>query len=69
MFKAFVFLQNHSAVNHPVSHAWNLLQERTARKHGLGIRNDGNCFGATMQNEELRGFFAFQPTLNPIPVN
>jgi hypothetical protein len=41
MFKAFVFLQNPSAVNHLISDAWNLLQERAARKHGLGIRNDG----------------------------
>jgi uncharacterized protein (DUF362 family) len=34
-------LQNYAAVNHLVGDAWNLPQIRTAVKHGLGVRNDG----------------------------
>ena len=34
-------LQNYAAVNHLVGDAWNLPQIKTAVKHGLGVRNDG----------------------------
>ncbi len=34
-------LQNYAAVNHLVGDAWDLLQIKTAVKHGLGIQNDG----------------------------
>lgn len=34
-------LQNYAAVNHLVGNAWDLPQIKTAVKHGLGIRNDG----------------------------
>lgn len=34
-------LQNYAAVNHLVCDAWDLLQIKTAVKHGLGIQNDG----------------------------
>jgi uncharacterized protein (DUF362 family) len=35
-------LQNYAAVNHLVTDAWNLPQIKTAVKHGLGIRDDGD---------------------------
>jgi len=34
-------LQNYASVNHLVGDAWDLLQIKTAVKHGLGIQNDG----------------------------
>lgn len=34
-------LQNYAAVNHLVGDAWDLPQIRTAVKHGLGIKNEG----------------------------
>ncbi len=41
MFKAFVSLQNNSAVSHLVSDARKLPQVKTTGKHGLGIQKEG----------------------------
>jgi hypothetical protein len=34
-------LQNYAAVNHLTGDAWDLPQIKTAVKHGLGVRKDG----------------------------
>ena len=41
MFKAFVSLQDNSAVSHLVSDARKLPQVKTTGKHGLGIQREG----------------------------
>lgn len=42
-------LQNCAAVNDLVGNAWDLPQIKTAVKHGLGIRNDGEFLPGPMK--------------------